>query len=170
MSHAPFSLFHHSVLIWFGSFSVMMRCTDKEASMRAKQLSCFNNNKIQGEDLAAVNCIWAPNRVASDGVHSKTVDLLFIHSYLLLLSLSMFVALLFLSSYLIMQFFLAITPQRESWFALHILSSYWHVIVSVVSLSHVALSCSAVNRNCLGQFRGIRPRMYIEGLLNVTLT
>ena len=37
MSHAPFSLFHHSVLICFTWFSVMIHCISKEASMRALQ-------------------------------------------------------------------------------------------------------------------------------------
>ena len=35
MSHEPFSLFHHSVLILLDRFSVMMHCISYEASTRA---------------------------------------------------------------------------------------------------------------------------------------
>ena len=43
MSHEPFSLFHHSVLIWLDCFSMVIHCNSYEASMRTLTFLCFNS-------------------------------------------------------------------------------------------------------------------------------
>ena len=40
-----------------------------------------------------------------------------------------------------------------------------HGDVSSLDYVHTYLTLVTGNRNCLDQFRGIRPRMYVEGLL-----
>ena len=45
VSHEPFSLFHHSVLMLTDCFSVTMHCISWEASMRLKQFLCVLTTK-----------------------------------------------------------------------------------------------------------------------------
>ena len=79
MNHEPYSLYSHNVLIWFDCISVIIYCISKEASMRAKQFCALKNNRIYGEDLALVKCVYPPpppppmDKVA---VRSKAVALL----------------------------------------------------------------------------------------------
>ena len=51
VSHEPFSLFHHSVLICLDCFSVMMYCICKAASMQAKQVLRFNNRRFGASNM-----------------------------------------------------------------------------------------------------------------------
>ena len=48
--------------------------------MRALQLLCFNNNRIYGEDLPTLTCIWGPSGLGCrpfSGGGSAVADLLF---------------------------------------------------------------------------------------------
>ena len=49
MSHEPFSLFHHSMLILFDYFSEMIHFISQESSMRAKQLCVLTTTESRAK-------------------------------------------------------------------------------------------------------------------------
>ena len=82
MSHGPFSLFYHSVLLLFDCFSVMIHCISKEASLRAKQFCVLTTTESRAKIWRQLNAFKPPppgslGCCPFKGGGSVVVDLLF---------------------------------------------------------------------------------------------